>query len=92
MSSNAPVPVPRTAVPIGISDPVVQARTELKAALAAIEDKVNVPKRVARVTDERVAQARAFARKNPGISTGAVLAGAAAVGTIVWALVRAYTR
>ena len=92
MSSNAPVPVPRTAVPIGISDPVVQARTELKAALAAIEDKVNVPKRVARITDERVAQARTFARKNPTAATAAVLAGAAAVGTIVWALVRAYTR
>ncbi len=42
MSSDAPVPVPvqvpvpRTAVPIGIADPVEQARTELKAALAAI--------------------------------------------------------
>lgn len=92
MSSNAPVPVPRTAVPLGITDPVVQARTELKAALAAIEDKVNVPKRVAKVTDERVARARAFTRKNPAVATAAVLAGAAAVGTIVWAALRAYLR
>jgi hypothetical protein len=92
MSSNTPVPVPRTAVPLGITDPVEQARTELKAALAAIEDKVNVPKRVARVTDEKLAQARSFTRKNPALAATAVIAGAAAVGTIVWALVRAYTR
>ena len=36
MSSNSPVPVPRTGVPFGIADPVVQARAELKATLAAI--------------------------------------------------------
>ncbi|KAA9108282.1 hypothetical protein [Microbacterium rhizomatis] len=92
MSSNSPVPVPRTAVPIGIADPVEQARTELKAALAAIEEKVNVPRRVSRVADERIAQARSFTRKNPTLATAVVVASAAAVGSIVWALVRAYTR
>ena len=46
--SRTPVPVPRTAVPIGIADPVEQARAELKAALAAIEQKANVPARVVR--------------------------------------------
>ena len=57
MSSNSPVPVsrttvavPRTAVPLGIADPVEQARAELKAALAAIEQKANVPRRVVEVT------------------------------------------
>ncbi len=90
--SRTPVPVPRTAVPFGIVDPVEQARTELKAALAAIELKANVPRRVARVTDRAITKARAFNRKNPTAATAAVVAGAAAVGAIVWAAVRLYTR
>ncbi|MET0781634.1 MAG: hypothetical protein ABWZ16_08955 [Microbacterium sp.] len=99
MSSDSPVPasrtsvpVPRTAVPIGIVDPVEQARAELKAALAAIEQKANVPRRVAQATDRTVTRARAFSRKNPTAATAAVIAGAAAIGTIVWAAVRLYTR
>ena len=55
-------PVPRTAVPLGITDPVESARAELKAALSAIEEKINVPKRVARKTDEAVTSVRSFAR------------------------------
>jgi hypothetical protein len=90
--SRTPVPVPRTAVPIGIVDPVEQARTELKAALAAIEEKANVPRRVVRATDRTVVQARAFTRRNPTAATAAVIAGATAVGAIVWAAVRLYTR
>jgi len=99
MSSNSPVPVPRTtvpvprtAVPLGIADPVQQARAELKAALAAIEEKVNVPRRLAVVTDRTVAKARAFRRKNPTATSALVVAGAAVVGLIVWGAVRAYTR
>lgn len=90
--SRTPVPVPRTAVPIGIADPVVQARTELKAALAAIEQKANVPRRITVATDQAIAAARSFTRSNPSAATAAVVAGAAAVGMIVWAAVRAYTR
>ncbi|MCR2762988.1 hypothetical protein NQ152_05635 [Microbacterium sp. zg.B48] len=90
--ARTPVPVPRTAVALGIADPVEQARAELKAALAAIEEKANVPRRVAEVTDRTVAQARAFTRRNPTGATAAVVAGAAVVGLIVWAAVRAYTR
>ena len=92
MSSDAPVPVPRTAVPLGITDPVEQARAELKAALAAIEEKANVPRRVGRVVDERVAQARAFNRRNPALAAVAVVVGAVAVGAAVWGAVRLYTR
>ena len=98
MSSNSPVPVsravpvPRTAVPLGIADPVEQARAELKAALAAIEQKANVPKRVYEATDRTVVKARAFTRKNPTTATSAVVAGAAVVGFLVWAAVRLYTR
>lgn len=92
MSSNSPVPVPRTAVPFGITDPVEQARAELKAALAAIEDKANVPRRVSKAVDRKVEEARTFTRRNPAISAAAVVAGAAAVGLLVWSMVRAYTR
>ena len=52
-------PVPRTAVPLGITDPVESARAELKAALSAIEEKTNLPKQVARKTDEVVTTAGA---------------------------------
>ncbi|WP_439590989.1 hypothetical protein [Microbacterium sp.] len=90
MSSN--LPVPRSAVPIGIDDPVVKARTELKAALAAIEEKANVPRRVSRATDEGIAKARTFVRRNPALGVAAVIASAAVVGAVVWGVVRAYTR
>lgn len=90
--SRTPVPVPRTAVPIGIADPVEQARTELKAALAAIEQKVNVPRRLALATDGAITAARSFARKNPSAAAAAAVAGAAAMGVIVWAAIRLYTR
>lgn len=92
MSSEAPVPVPRTAVPLGIDDPVEQARAELKAALAAIEEKANVPRRVGRVVDERVEQARAFQRRSPALAAVAVVVGAVAIGAAVWGAVRLYTR
>ena len=99
MSSDAPVPVtnarvvvPRTAVPLGIGDPVEQARTELKAALAAIEEKANVPRRVGRAVDDTVEQARAFQRRNPALAAVAVVVGAVAVGAAVWGFVRLYTR
>ena len=90
--SNAPVPVPRTAVPIGIADPVENARAELKAALFALEEKANVPKRVARAADKGVAEARQFQRKNPALTAAIVVTGAIAVGAAVWGFVRLYTR
>ena len=90
MSSE--VPLPRTAVPLGIEDPVERARAELKAALAAIEDKANVPRRVSRASDRITTKARAFAKERPVTTTAAVLAGAVVVGSIVWSIVRSYTR
>jgi hypothetical protein len=86
------VPLPRTAVPLGITDPVERARAELKAALAAIEEKGNVPRRVSRASERITARARVFAQQQPVPAMAAVVAGAAVVGTIVWAIVRAYTR
>lgn len=87
-----PIPVPATAVPLGITDPVVKARTELKAALAAIEVKANVPRRVSTTIDDSVEAARAFSRSNPALTGAAVIAAAVTVGGIVWGLVRLYTR
>lgn len=90
MSSE--LPVPRTGVPLGITDPVERARAELKATLAAIEDKANVPRRVTRTSARFRRGARAFADDSPLAATAIVLAGAAAAGAAVWAIVRAYTR
>ncbi len=89
---STPVPVPRTAVPLGIADPVEQARAELKAALSAIEEKANVSKRVGEATDRRIAQARGFARRNPTAAMAATAGVAVAVGLTVWGIVRLIAR
>jgi ElaB/YqjD/DUF883 family membrane-anchored ribosome-binding protein len=91
-SVPAPVPVPRTAVALGITDPVEKARAELKATLAAIEIKANVPKRIEHGVDKAVHRAREFRRTNPAGAAAAVVGVAAAVGLTVWGLVRLYTR
>lgn len=96
MSSDAPVPVPlplpRTAVPLGIEDPVEKARAELKATLAAIEVKANVPRRVSVRIDRGIDAAQKFSRRNPALAAVAALAAAAAAGAAVWAFVRSYSR
>lgn len=86
MSSDALVP--RTAVPNGISDPVEAARAELKAALSAIEEKVNVPKQVGKATKK----AKVFAQKKPAVVLGAVVGIAAVTGLIVWSIARGLSR
>lgn len=90
MSSDSVIP--RTAVPLDIQDPVQKARAELKAALSAIEEKANVPKRVARATGERVAAARELTRKSPALAAVGVVGVATVVGVAVWGLVKLYTR
>ncbi|WEG08344.1 hypothetical protein PU630_14030 [Microbacterium horticulturae] len=90
MSSDSSLP--RTVVDLDIDDPVLKARAELKSALAAIEEKANVPKRVARATERGTARARVFARKNPALAAIAVIGAAAAVGALVWGAVALYTR
>lgn len=99
MSSDAPVPskktsvaLPRTAVALGIADPVEQARSELKAALAAIEEKANVPRRLGLAVDKGITDVRAFRRRNPALTAVAVVIGAVAVGAAMWGFVRLYTR
>lgn len=82
----------RTAVPLGITDPVEKARAELKAALFAIEEKSNIPKRVALATDRGATRARAFARRSPAAAAAAAAGVALAVGAAVWGVVRLYAR
>ncbi|AOX46151.1 MULTISPECIES: hypothetical protein [unclassified Microbacterium] len=92
MSIDRPVPVPRTAVPLGITDPVQSARAELKAALAALEDKANIPRRASEAVDDKVREVRESAQRNPAAAAAVVAGVASLVGLAVWSIVRAYTR
>lgn len=84
--------MPRTVVPAGIVDPVASARAELKAALAAIEVKGNIPRRVEKASTRAVAKARVFADRNPIGAIAAAVGIAAVVGGAVWAIARAIAR
>ena len=84
--------LPRTAVPSGITDPVASARAELKAALAAIEIKGNVPRRIEKASVRGAARARAFADRNPLGAVAASIGAAAVAGALVWAIARAISR
>lgn len=92
MSSNVSPSTSSRVVVSQNGDAVAQARAELKAALAAIEYKANVPKRMGATVDGYVQRARTLARERPALTIGLVLVGAAAVGAVVWGAVRAYTR
>ncbi|MDF2044595.1 MULTISPECIES: hypothetical protein [Microbacterium] len=92
MSIERPVPVPRTAVPLGITDPVQSARAELKAALAALEEKANIPRRASEAVDQKIRDVRESAQRNPGAAAAVVAGVASLVGFAVWGIVRAYTR
>lgn len=84
--------LPPTAVPMGIEDPVERARAELKAALSAIEEKANVPRRVSQATERGAVRARLFADRNPIAAIAAVAGVAVATGFLVWGAVRLMTR
>lgn len=84
--------LPRTAVAPGITDPVASARAELKAALAAIEVKGNLPRRIEKASTRGAAKARAFAERNPVGAIAGAVGIAAAAGGLVWALARAIAR
>jgi len=84
--------LPKTAVPLGIADPVSSARAELKAALAAIEIKGNVPRRLEKASARAAVKARRFADRNPVGAVAAAIALAAVVGSAVWVFARAASR
>lgn len=84
--------LPRTAVPAGITDPVASARAELKAALAAIEIKGNVPRRLEKASRRGAAKARAFADRNPVGAVAAAIGVAVVAGGLVWGVARVIAR
>jgi hypothetical protein len=66
-----------------------QARAELVSTLNAIEDKLNVPRKVSRaVARGRVAAAK-LQRESPAAFVGGIAAVAVVAGTAAWAVVRA---
>lgn len=69
-----------------------EARAELAAALNAIEDKLNVPKRVSAATENAAESMRRTARRKPVPFALGATATAAAVGGIVFAIVRKLVR
>ena len=79
-----PESLPRTAVPAGITDPVQSARAELKAALAAIEQRANFPRRIEKASARGAAKLRRLNDDNPGLVIAGVVAVASAVGGLVW--------
>lgn len=90
--TNSDSLVPRTVVPAGIVDPRASARAELKAALAAIEIKGNIPRRIEKASTRGIARARVFADRNPVAAAAAVIGVAATVGGLVWVIARAIAR
>lgn len=84
--------MPRTVVPAGLVDPVVSARAELSAALAAIEVKGNIPRRIEKASTRAAAKARGFADRNPVGAIAAAVGVAAVVGGAVWLIARAISR
>jgi hypothetical protein len=62
-----------------------EARAELAATLDAIEDKLNVPKRVGELRDRA---ASSYQQKSVPWIVGGIAAGIAVVGAIVWAVLR----
>ena len=82
----------KTVVPSGISDPVELARAELKAALAAIEVKGNLPRRAAEASQRGAVKARALAQRSPVAAAAAAAGVAAAVGLAIWGVARIIAR
>lgn len=91
-NSDITRPLPKTAVPAGIVDPVQSARAELKAALAAIEVKGNFPRRIDTASKRAAAKARVFADRNPAAAIAGAVGVAVIVGGAVWAIARALSR
>lgn len=82
----------KTVVADAIADPRERARAELKAALAAIEVKGNIPRRVEKASQRAIVRARKFAKTNPAGALVAAVGLAAAAGTAVWVIARAISR
>ncbi|MEI5582827.1 MULTISPECIES: DUF3618 domain-containing protein [unclassified Agromyces] len=65
------------------------ARDELAATLGLLEERLNVPKRVARATSRAKRRVQRFTEEQPGTAIAVVAGVAVAVGVGVWLVVRA---
>ncbi|MGX5696136.1 DUF3618 domain-containing protein [Agromyces soli] len=65
-----------------------KARAEFAATLDALEDKLNVPKQVGIRVDRLKVKAKAFYDEQPVAAVAAAAGIAAAVGGLVWLIVR----
>jgi ElaB/YqjD/DUF883 family membrane-anchored ribosome-binding protein len=65
------------------------ARDELAATLSALEDRLNLPKRVARASARAKRRFQRFAEEQPGTAAAIAVGAAVAVGVTVWLGVRA---
>ena len=64
------------------------ARAQLVGTLNALEDRLNVPKRVARATDRAKVRIQRFADEQPGAAIAVATGVVVAVGLGVWLVVR----
>ncbi|MGR0218967.1 DUF3618 domain-containing protein [Agromyces sp. ZXT2-6] len=65
------------------------ARDELAMTLSELEERLNVPKRVARATTRAKRRMQRFADEQPGTAIAVAASVAVAVGVGVWLVVRA---
>ena len=91
-SSTPPAAVSKTVVPSGITDPVEHARAELKAALAAIEHKANLPARASEKLEVATEKARELADRQPGVALAGVVGVAVVIGATIWGIARLIAR
>ena len=68
-----------------------RARAELVTTLNAIEDKLNVPRKVSRAISRGRVEAAKLQRESPAAFIGGIAAVAVVAGTAAWALVRVIT-
>ena len=73
----------------GTNSSTEHARAELVSTLNAIEDKLNVPRKVSRALSRGRVEAAKLQRENPAAYIGGIAAVAVVAGTAAWALVRA---
>ena len=73
----------------GTNSSTEHARVELVSTLNAIEDKLNVPRKVSRALSRGRVEAAKLQRENPAAYIGGIAAVAVVAGTAAWALVRA---
>lgn len=71
---------------------VQRARTDLADTLNAIEDKLNVPRKVQRVTDRWGRQVRRMKDDNPLALVGIAVGAAVVIGGVAWGIVTVITR